>query len=688
MTDKTENTLEYCFERFVALHGRNIRCADFLPSVPRDPGPVNLSDISHICKKLGFNVMSVTATVAGLRRRATPCIMLMKNNGAYLRLPGQEIPAHVENSFSGHVLEITMPHEGAVDTRHFHHGHALDWFWKPLLEFTPRYVDVIVISVFINIFAIALPVYTMNVYDRVIPNFAQSTLIALSVGILLAIFFDFLLKTMRSYILEHVAAHTAANFDTVLLERFFSTSPASLTLSIGEKVNIFRELQGVRDFYSSRLVPAVVDLPFSLLFMTAIYMISPPLVWVPVTAAVVIMLTNLFVQIPIKRATRQSFEAQQAKTFVLFEMLAGIETIRMFNAMGNRLMRWAATTESSTAYARRNQFLLTATGNFSLMMTYLVNVFIVIVGVYCIHQGILSVGGLVAATILAGRAIAPFVNIAGVISRMKETNDVLRAIDGIFQAGELERKRVTSITNTAMPHRMAGKIEFRNVNFSYPKQPDFALSDISATILPKQKVGLLGKSGSGKSTFTRLITQALAPASGSVLLDDQFIESIHPVILNRNIAVVPQRSFFFSGTVQDNIVLGDPEIDQARLEQAAALSGLDVLLRQSGAGFNTQVGENGGYLSGGLQQAIALARVFARDPAIVIFDEPLTGIDHTLESRIKESMKFFLQNRTFIMITHRTTLLALVDRLIFLDQGRVATEGPRDEVMRKISGQG
>lgn len=687
MTVQTKETLESCFEGLLSACGYSARCADFLPSIARKPGPVTAADLLKICEKLDFSLTRTRCRPRDVMERDTPGILVLKK-GAFLHMPGKEVPPDVLAQFTGEILAVRTPAAGNIDTGHLKRGHAIDWFWQPLMKFWPHYAEVLVISVFINIFAMALPIYTMNVYDRVVPNFAEATLTVLSVGIFMAIFFDFLLKTMRSYILEHIAGRMSVRFDTVLLDRFFTTSPQSLSLSIGEKVNIFRELQGVRDFYSSRLAPAIVDLPFALLFIAVIYMISPPLALVPVIACFLIMGANMAAQIPVKMSARKSFEAQQAKTLTLFEMLAGTETIRMFNAAGNRLMRWNMATAESADSSRRSQFIMTAAGNFSLMLTYLVNVFVIVVGVFCIHDGTLTVGGLVAATILAGRAVAPVINIAGVVSRFKETGDVLRTIDGIFRAGEQEEKRVRAAAGMISQGRMKGKIELRDLSFSYPQQAIPALSNVSATIAPGEKIGLLGKSGAGKSTLARMISQNLTPGSGSVLLDDHFISSIHPSVLSRNIAIVPQRSFFFSGTVRDNIVLGAPEIDQKRLEQAAALSGLDVLLRQSGAGFDAQVGENGGHLSGGLQQSIALARVFARDPAIVIFDEPLTGIDHTLESRIKESMKFFLQNRTFIMITHRTTLLPLVDRLIFIDRGRVMVDGARDDVMRVISGQG
>ncbi len=560
--------------------------------------------------------------------------------------------------------------------------HPIDWFWTPILSYWKSYAEIITCSILINLFAMSLPLYTMNIYDKVVPNFAQDTLIALTIGIMVILVFDFLIKTIRSYILEYISTDVSTKFDILLMERLFAFPALSLDMSVGERSSIFRELQGIRDFYASKLAVVFVDLPFFILFILVIHALSPALSMIPLAGGVAILLINLFLYIPINRYSQKHIQDAQSKSSTLIEILSGINTIKIFNSVANYLSRWSVISKNTAQSAQRSQFLTETTQHLSMMILYMVNISVVYFGVYEIENGNLSVGALIACTILSSRAVSPILGVSGILSRLKHAQGILKAINDLFDLpyeGENPEKY-------EQKNDFSGKIEFRNVSFQYPNHPQPALRNISFSINSGEKIGLIGQTGAGKTTIAQLISYNIQAQEGSVLIDNYDITSINPVSWRNNIGIVPQTPHFFSGSIRDNILLGRSNIDEANFKQACALSGLDLFIEQTGQGFDSQVGERGEWLSGGQRQSIALARALVHNPDIIIFDEPTNGMDHALELHIIKNLQNYLRDKTFIMITHRTTLLPLVDRLILLNKGQIAADGDRDSIIKKLSG--
>ncbi len=691
-----KNPLEDCVTTLVNFYG--IRC-DVYAIISELPSSkiINFNNLSYVAEKLDCNIKEVNCDINELKKIHVPVVVFL-NNGetriyfpesigiSQLYLPGtglvDETLESIDNVYSGKIA-LFVPAKNKIQARidHMLKGFAIDWFWEPVRKNWNSYAEILLSSLFINILVLALPLFTMNVYDRVISNFAEYTLIALTVGIVLALLFDFIFKITRSYILETLAADISTKYDSDLMERLLQIKIYAMKMSVGERVNIFRELQTIRDFFASRLIPMVVDLPFFILFCFIIYLISPPLSIIPVIGTLVILTINFAGKFAIGKSTKKYFSSMQNKTTVMVETLAGAPTIQMFNATGSRLFKWKFSSSCSAEAAKNNHILISFISNASFLVAHLVHVFIVVFGVYEIIDSNLTIGGLLACTIISGRAMAPVISSSGVIAQLKQSMDVLITIDNLFHQ---PYEKITS-EKCSVKGNLKGGVMLRNVSARYSQQTRDALTDVSLLIKPNERIGIIGRTGAGKSTLIKAICGNVQIGGGQILFDNYNQSSISPTELRRIIALVPQDPFFFSGSIRDNVLLGEEMASEECLEKAIYYSGLDLVMQQTGDGLDTEVGENGSWLSGGQRQAISLARAFVRDSSILIFDEPTTGMDTVLENRLRTSMVEFLKERTFIMVTHRTSLLSLIDRLVLFDNGKIIADGPRDEVIKKVS---
>ncbi len=585
-------------------------------------------------------------------------------------------------NYTGEAIKISPPPVTTnSDTEHMYQGHVMDWFWRPIFSNWGVYSEIFVCTIFINLFVLALPLFTMNVYDRVVANFVESTLIVLTIGVTLALFFDFIFKTMRAYLLERVATKIGIEYDFKLMNRLLNIHSNNMPMSVGERANIFRELQAIRDFYAIRLAPTVIDLPFFILFIFVIYLISPILAIIPVIGSAIMLLVNFLIQIPIERITKDFFSSMQVKTTTLIETLSGTEAVHLFNSVGARLFKWNIVSADAANCSRYNNTLISIASNLSFFISQLTYVAIIFFGIYQISAGSLTIGGLIACSILSSRAIAPVMNLSNLIARSKQSKDLLCTIDKIFQL-----PYENNIENSKAPKGpFKGDLTIKNLYFQYTGENKLALNNVSLTIKAGERVGLVGKSGAGKSTLAKIITQQLQAQKGNILLDTYDYSNISPIELRQTLGVVPQDTIFFSATIKENIILGNLDVDEDSINNAIKISGLDIVMEQTGYGLDMEVGENGSKLSGGQKQAIAIARALVHNPKILVFDEPTTGMDNILEDRLRCELNKYLQNRSFVMVTHRTTLLPLVDRLIVMDGGRIVADGSRDEIIKKIT---
>ncbi len=663
------------------------------PLVPRD--------FVKIARHIGLEANQRAVTAADLEALSIPALIACGENLFCVFVPGGDGPAQFWDPLSqtaSPVLPEGMPrafHAITIEKsttqapgRTLLEGNdpapSLDWFWKPFWTHKRDFVDMTIATFFINLFALAIPIYTKNVYDRVVPNHAEETLVALTIGIVIAFAFNLGFKMVRGHVLETMAARLAARLDSDLMDQILRLSVPGHQMSVGEKSDLFREMQGLRDFFAARLMPAILDLPFLFLFLLVIDMIGPGLLPVVLGGIVLMFIANLACSAQVSRMANNQFRETRRKNTVLVEMLTGAASIKLFNGIGSQLLTWNRISERSTKSAQHSQHIMEIAGDLSLTISYLVSVFLIVAGVSEIQKGELSVGSLVAASILVGRAIAPVMTLATVAGRLRQSLDSLKVINRIFHL-PAEPKLAFDYEPKAP---FAGKLSLEDVTYYHPGQVKPTLYHLSLTIQPGEKIGIIGRTGAGKSTITQLLEGAIKPQSGLIFADDLLLDGIHPAEWRAALGVVPQDSFFLSGSIRDNIMLGMGEdFDEPWFRQVLAMSGLEMLLQQAGHGIEFQVGEAGGRLSGGQRQAIAIARALIRRPRILLLDEPSNGMDSDLEQHIRLSLSEFAKDRTLVLITHRTSLLPLVDRLVLIDQGRVSVDGPREKVLRQLAGE-
>lgn len=554
-----------------------------------------------------------------------------------------------------------------------------DWLMEPMRRNRSTYWKVAIAAAFINVFALVTALFTMTVYDRVVPNNAMSSLVALSIGMGIVIVFDFILKMLRAYFVDHAGAQIDREIGANVFERLLAIRLELKKGTTGGLAGMMRELEALRDFFASATLTAVVDVPFILITLIAVALIGGWIVLVPAIMVPLVILVGWLTHPALERLSAKTLGEGMLKQSVLVETIGGLETVKTAGAAPLLSRRWLKAVRQHSDSALR-QRLISAIGiTFATSAGTISYAGVVIVGVNLIAERELTLGGLIACSILAGRAIAPLAQISQLLSRMTSTRTAYRQINAMMElppeGPEGEPIRLS---------RVEGKIEFRNICFRYPGAPERALDGVSFTINPGEHVALLGRVGSGKSTVARLILGLYPPEEGLILLDGTDIRQLDPRDLRQRIGATMQESVLLTGSVRENIALDRPEVDDAELIRAAEISGTHHFMGQIANGYDLRLADRGEGLSGGQRQSIAIARALAGKPPILIMDEPSSAMDAQTETALIQRLKEELRDRTLILITHRPPLLQLVSRIILLDKGRVVADGGREAVLQKI----
>lgn len=555
-----------------------------------------------------------------------------------------------------------------------------NWFWATFWENRTLYAEVAISAIMINLFGIASSLFVMNVYDRVVPNNAFETLWAMAAGIFIVYVSDFILKNLRSHFLDYAGRKADVVISAQLFEQILGMTMTSRPQSAGVLAANMKEFETLRDFFTSATMVALIDLPFVFLFIGFIWIIGGPVAFVPLAAVPLIIGMGLFLQKPLSKVIKESLHESALKNALLFETIIGLETIKVQAAEGHTQRSWEELTEKASKTSVKSRQIAAFAQNWAMFIQQLVSVVIVIVGVYLISDGLLSMGGLIACVILSGRAMGPLAQVSGLMTRMNQSRQALDQLDDLMKK-PVERPMGKHFIT--MPH-FKGKVEFRDVVFNYPGQAVPALNHLSFTIEPGERVGVIGAVGSGKTTLERLLINLYEPTSGSVQIDGSDVRQIDPGDLRRNIGAVQQSPQLFFGSVRSNITMGHETAPDSAVLRAAELSGVMEFLKDSSAGLDTQVGERGEALSGGQRQAVAIARSLLYDPPILILDEPTASMDPASENRLRKRLEMLCENKTTILITHKGSMLSLVDKLILIDRGRLVAYGPKDDVIRKL----
>lgn len=557
---------------------------------------------------------------------------------------------------------------------------ARDWFWSALRESKRIYQEVIMASVLINIFALVSSLFIMIVYDRVVPNSAFDTLWVLAAGVTIVYVFDFIIKNLRAHFLDIAGRKADVKVSARLFEQIMGMTMTARPASAGVLASNMREFEGLRDFFTSATMAAVVDLPFVFLFIVLIAVIGGPLAFIPLAAVPLVLIMGLILQRPLQKVIRQSMNESALKNALLFETISGLETIKVQAAEGHTQRKWEELTEKASRTAVKSRRISAFALNFAMFVQQFVSVAVVVAGVYMIHEAWLSMGGLIASVILTGRAMAPLAQVAGLLTRYNQSKEALHQLD------ELMKKPVERPASKHFISKPAldGRIEFKDVLFHYPGQTVPALNRLNFVIDPGAHIGVIGAVGSGKTTIERLLLNLYQPESGSVQIDGTDVRQIDPGDLRRSVGAVQQSPQLFFGTVRENITMGHETAPDRAVLRAAELAGVLEFLRDSQHGLDTQVGERGEALSGGQRQAVAIARALLYDPPVLVLDEPTASMDPASENRLRKRLQILCENKTTILITHKGSMLSLVDQLILIDRGRLVAYGPKDEVIAKL----
>jgi ATP-binding cassette subfamily C protein LapB len=555
------------------------------------------------------------------------------------------------------------------------------WFWSEIWKVRKEFWPVMLAALVVNMLALAVPLFTMNVYDRVIPNKAIPTLWVLALGVAIALAFDFTLRLARSRLVDEIGRKLDAKLSQKLFEKVMNLPMASRQGSTGALAKRVSEYELVRDFFASTTVVLLVDISFLVLFLILITVLGGWLVLVPLTGIAAMVAAGMTLRRAMGRAALDAQADSSLQHSVLVESIGGIETLKAARAEGQMLGRWKRYSAMSAATSEEMRRLTAVAVNLASLSQQLISIGLLIGGFYQFNEGKMSMGAIIAIVMLAGRAMAPVGQFAFLITRARQALTTMDSLQKMME--EDDERQVAS--RSIVPEIRAGRIELAHVNFRYPMSSKDALSDLNLKIEPGERIGIIGRVASGKSTLGRLLCGLYAPTEGVLSIDGLDSRQYHPHQVRDSFRFVGQDSELFSGTVRENLMLGAARADDAQLIDAVVRSGADIFLSRDAAGFDLPVGERGSRLSGGQKALLVLARALVSPSQLLFLDEPTGAMDTQTEAYFIEHLKTALtKEQTLVVSTHRHQMLSIVDRLIVIDGGRIFADGPRDQILGKL----
>lgn len=628
-----------------------------------------------------FRKDGTPAVLTALQRRGRRATLLDPEQG---KLETELDRAQLTSEFQRKVLLVSKSAATARGptgaTSQSSQDSAQSWFWRPIRESWSAWIQVLIAAFCLNLLNLALPIFVMNVYDRVIPNAAFVTLWTLAVGVGIALLLDFLLRGLRISVLERIGRRVDLRISSALFEQSLNARLLARPGGAAGMANTIREFESMKDFFGSASFVAVIDLLFIGVFVAALFLVVGPLAWVPLLAIPLVLGLAVVAQLPLRRSAAQAQELSAKRHVVLVESLLGIEAIKSLNGEPVMQRDWESTVAASSRISGRTRFWSGLATNGTQLVQQAVSVAIIVWGVYLVAQNSISVGALIAANILAGRVLAPLAAISQTIFR---AHYAVRSMRSLTELMALPRERPHGVASDLVVTR--GAIGFREVSFRYPGADQPALNGVSFDIAPGEVVALLGRVGSGKTTTGKLMNGLLEPQGGTILIDDHGIAQYDPAELRSGIGYLTQESELFTGTLRENMVLGAPLASDEEIRRALYFAGMDGFVAAHPKGLQLFLGDKGSNLSGGQRQGIALARLILRRPKVLFLDEPTNAMDQQMEADVIVRLQELAQGRTtLIFCTHRMSLAAIAKRFIVLDQGRKVLDGPQQEVLARL----
>lgn len=582
--------------------------------------------------------------------------------------------------YTGYAIFVQAEHRFDERTQEVFDLRGRHWFWGTIAQSWRIYRDVLVASFLINIFALASPLFVMNVYDRVVPNNALDTLWVLATGVVVVYVFDLLMRFLRGYFIDSAGRKADVVLSAMIFQKVLGIKMEARPVSVGSFANNLREFDSIRDFITSATITTVIDLPFVLLFIAVIWFIGGPVAYIPIVAIPMVVIYGRIIQGPLRKAVEQVFRTASEKNATLVESLTALETVKAIGAESRLQGKWERAIAHLAHWGMRSRLLSQSAVNLAIFLQQVSTVGVVVLGVYLIGEGELSMGGLIACVILTGRAMVPMAQVANLSAREYQARAALQSLDGIMK---LPVERPHGKTFLHRPE-LEGSVEFQEVCFSYPHQETRALDRVSFRIATGEKVAVIGRIGSGKTTVQKLAMGLYEPVDGAVRIGGTDVRQIDPADLRKHIGYIPQDVLLFFGTLRENIALGSPYADDEAVLRAAEIAGVTEFANRHPQGFDMTIGERGEGLSGGQRQAVAVARALLNEPSILLMDEPSNSMDNASEQQFKQGLSTYLKGKTLILVTHRAALLELVDRVIVVDQGRVVADGPKTQVLTAL----
>ena len=585
----------------------------------------------------------------------------------------------LDQSYSGYCIYIKPDYQADEEEAGSPRNH---WFWGSIIDNAGIYLRVMLAAFLINLFALASPIFTMNFYDRVLPNNAVETGWVLAIGVGSIYIFDFIIRTLRAYFIDTASRRSDVILGQKLFNQVLDMRLSARSGSIGAFANNLKEFDSLREFFNSATMTGLVDFPFSLLFIAVIWMIAGPgLALLLLFFYILVMGAGYLMQLPVRRKVHQAMKTGEQKHGLLVETIGNLETIKGVGGEGQIRANYAHYVAKSAEAGQQSRFYSGLSVHFSIFIQMLSGVIIMLVGMYMVEEKALTVGSLMACVILSARALMPIGQVAGLVNRYYQARSAYRNLDAVM-GQPVERPRDKKFLHRSV---LKGHFQFRDVSFAYPKTQYPVLQGVSLNIGAGEKVAVVGRIGSGKSTMIKLMVSFFEPAQGTLLIDDTDMRQIDPADLRRNVAYMGQDTALMSGTIRDNIVMGRPRAADDEVLRIAEITGVHDFVRKHPMGYDALVGERGEGLSGGQRQSVALARTLLMDTPVLILDEPTNAMDTGTEDLIIRSLESHIRDKTFILVTHKPALLKLVNRLIVMDGGRIAMDGPKEAVLQALA---
>jgi ATP-binding cassette subfamily C protein LapB len=662
-------------------------------------GRLPFHQIEPALDQVGMRAEPISRNLKGWSAGKCPAILELEDGLAVVLLdirdrdgliyaPGVPEPTWVKldelaPAYTGRAVLVEIdPSRERENERPWDEARRNHWFWSEIWKVRREFWPVLLAALVVNLLAFAMPLFTMNVYDRVIPNKAAATLWVLALGVLLALCFDFTLRIARARLIDEVGRGLDAKLSQKLFEKVMNLPMASRQGSTGAMARRVSEFELVRDFFASTTVVLAVDLTFLFLFLGFILLIGGWLVLVPLVAITGMLFAGISLQKAMGRAALDAQADASLQHSVLVESISGAETLKAARAEGQMLGRWRRYSAMSAATSERMRKLSAVAVNLASISQQSISVGLLIGGFYRFQAGDMTMGAIIAIIMISSRSLQPVGQLAFLVTRGKQAFATLDSIQRMMEVDDERQAAMRSI----VPEIRAGHLELRDVSFRYPEAARDSLANLNLTIQPGERIGIIGRVASGKSTLGRVICGLYPPSAGEMLVDGLDSRQFHPHQLRESFRFVAQDAEIFSGTVRENLMLGAAQADDKQLVDAVVRSGADIFLSRDAAGFDLPVGERGSRLSGGQKALLVLARALVSPSKLLFLDEPTGSMDTQTELYFIEHLKNALTpDQALVVATHRHNMLSILDRLIVIDAGKIVADGPRDEVLGMLT---